>query len=226
MVYHWAGPRCWGTLVIADKPDLEPFMDTRYSDVQGRNSFGRTDCNNHQISSRMENTTTRRFVLTALAAGPLLLAGCLGSDDDEFRLDPEEFEDASLHLVAEGVARTDLELERIRRDEEGWIQLDLRFDGALDEHLEIPPGFNVTTPVPPDQVHLFVLPPGYEPIIDWYARAVEEGEDGAGLSLRYEGAACTASTFVDRNRVDWYLDDQIELSNILAELRGRYEIEC
>lgn len=223
MEYHWAGPRCWGTLIIADKRVLEAVMDAWYRDVQGRNSFERTDCNNHQISPRMENTTTRRSLLTALAAGPLLLAGCLGSDD-EFRLDPEEFEDASLHLVAEGVARSDLELERIRRDEEGWIQLELRFDGALDEHLEIPSGFD--TPVPSEYVHLFIIPPGYEPIIDWYARAVEEGEDGAGLSLHYEGAQCTGLTFVDRNRLDWYLDDQIELRNILAELKGRYEIEC
>ncbi len=96
----------------------------------------------------MEQTTTRRFVLTALAAGPLLLAGCLGSDDDEFRLDPEEFEDASLHLVAEGVARTDLSWRVFAATRTAGSNLSL--DGALDEHLEIPPGFNVTTPVPPD----------------------------------------------------------------------------
>lgn len=171
-------------------------------------------------------TPSRRSFLATVAATPVVLSGCLDSEET-FRLDPDDFEDEYLHLVAEGVTRTDLELVSLIRDDEGWIRADLRHGGPLEEHLDIPPDINVPTPIPPEYRSLFVRPPGYEPIVEWYARAVEAGEQGEGLALNYEGqSACTGRTTIARNRFEWYLDDQIRLTDIKNEVLTHYSIEC
>lgn len=167
----------------------------------------------------------RRSFLAAVAATPIVLAGCLG-DDDGHRLDSDDFEDAYLHLVAEGVARTDLELLELYRDDEGWIHVELQFDGALAEHIRLPEEIEVPTPIRPELRENFLEPPEAEVILEWYTDAVADGEDGEGIELLYTDDECTGTTNLPRPRIDWYLDDQLDWVSVLGELEFRYSVEC
>lgn len=94
-------------------------------------------------------TTTGRGFNAAVDLAPVAMAGCLLSVDEGYRLSPDTVGGEYLHLVADGVERTMLDLVDIERDDEGWIRVELRYDGRLDEYLELPDEIDVTTPLPP-----------------------------------------------------------------------------
>lgn len=168
----------------------------------------------------------RRTVISAILTAPFVLAGCIGDDDEAFRLDPDEFEDEYLHLVAEGVDRTSLDLVRLIR-EDTWIAVELHYDGVLREHLQpLPDDIDVPTPIPPEVVEMYIRPPEFEMIVEWYIDAVNAGEDGDGLRLHYSDGTCTSSVGLPRNRVDWYLDETLSLQDIHTDLRSRYVLNC
>lgn len=172
--------------------------------------------------------TSRRVLLAALGTFPIVLTGgCLESEDNgDFLLNPDEFEDDSLHLTAEGVARTDLELTKVTRSNDGWIRAEMQFDGNLDEHIRIPPGINQPTPVPAEQIPEYLSPPAFETIIDWFSKAVEQGENGAGLILSYTDGECSSSTNIPISLFEWYIDGQFEIDTIYLEAEQEYEVVC
>ncbi|MFP4590941.1 MAG: hypothetical protein ACLFM8_05700 [Halobacteriales archaeon] len=162
----------------------------------------------------------------------LSTAGCLGSDDDDDTTTPtpdvdrEDFEDDGQYEVAVGVAIADHELGSIARDEEGWIEVTIPVDVALDEHVGDLPS-EIPTPTPGEPVPpRFRAPPMYRPVVDGYIEAVRGGEDGAGLRVTFDDGRCTGSIFVQRRVVDWYLNDTLDRDDVYHEASTRYETTC
>lgn len=174
----------------------------------------------------METSLSRRTLLGAISIGTLSLAGCLWGDD-EYRLDPDDFEDEYLHLVAEGLVREDLELVSITRVE-GWIEASVTTDVELDWYFgPDTPSFIEDAIEEGHDVSDFRQAPGAETIIEWYIDAVEAGEAGEGLRVEYADGTCTGITSIPRNRADWVLNETLDRRSVIGEFSNtRYSVDC
>ncbi len=167
----------------------------------------------------------RRYFLSAIATMPVgvALAGCLGDDAES---DLDAFDDQYFHHLASAAVQAGLTFESIGRDDDDWMELQLRTVVDLDEHIG-DGGSDIEVPDPDHpSFQYFLVPPAYEELATAYADAVDAGESGTGLRVIYDDGRCTGVVVFQRSRAEWYLEAFLDEGTYLAEFRSNYSVEC